>query len=1098
MSPNNSILPIVECTMPSDEAVNVVPSYPSTEDGHSSSVVSVSQPVYQESKGVADLRRCDVMAEFLHARAQRNNWLESYHNDLFYGTSNLGAFVRRPDGSYSTTSQAGGQIMEALEALQPQMAFTMSFTAISVLLTTLEEGQRVLELQQGFLLPILDSIVEFSRIAPACEKYIGACICKQEHFILVWGADPNSVLMRAGDMESLLVGKIFGVPVPPMDLSMLGPYSTTISRSASSAGQKSPSRKSRPSTSRPTTPRSRHSSASRSHRSSSRKAIPRSVSFGQPFDVRDDPMESLHMPVPPLPVFFQTEAGEASSSMNRGRIMSASTDVDPLADRISSPMNRGRFMSNSTDVDPLAPRNPTRTKSMPPEMVRRPTIGYIQSLQLAETAKAPQQFPRLSLWDHRVLQNAGISVGPDGKLDGVISHATLKKMGVLEKALEVEEMGETSIKEENVIVPDEEMQKNQKRPFLLSHSWLVAIAAGLVVTLEFWTIADLIGGTRLDGDWARWALVITIPMFSLFSLFFMIVISGCLFQLVVPVGCLKKNSVYYSAIAPKISEHPNLELPHITIQMPVYKEGLSGVIIPTVTSLLQAVRHYESYGGTATIYINDDGMQLVGPELQEARKTFYELNDIAWCSRPAQCTEPGEKFFLRKGKFKKASNMNFCLDFSLRVEAEFIRMRDAQCAEEGISHLLMPLEEEDDVYERARDRVIEQEGGRALSGGDVRIGEFILIIDSDTIVPEDCLICGALELTESPEVAIIQHASGVMNVTGSLFENGITYFTNLIYTNIVHSVGSGDVGPFVGHNAFLRWKAIQSVSYQEEGQTKFWSESHVSEDFDVSLRLQMAGFIIRLAGYHKGGFKEGVSLTVYDELARWEKYAYGCNELVFHPFKDWWRHGPITPLFRRFLGSNIKITSKFTIMAYIGTYYAIAAGLPLSIINYVLLGLGWQLDKFYQSSWHIWVGLAVIYNVVSPFSFAMLRYRTKQKSYLGALFECAKWLPLFLVFFSGLSFHLSKALLCHFFSVNMEWTTTAKEVEKTGFRLSIIRVIKDFRYMYIFNLFIAGAMIFFAFCPFPAWRIIDFTVIIPLVNQVAGHLLLPFFALGLL
>ena len=52
---------------------------------------------------------------------------------------------------------------------------------------------------------------------------------------------------------------------------------------------------------------------------------------------------------------------------------------------------------------------------------------------------------------------------------------------------------------------------------------------------------------------------------------------------------------------------------------------------------------------------------------------------------------------------------------------------------------------------------------------------------------------------------------------------------------------------------------------------KFWSDDHVSEDFDISLRMQMNGFIVRLATYHDGGFKEGVSLTVYDELARWEK-----------------------------------------------------------------------------------------------------------------------------------------------------------------------------------------------------------------------------------
>ena len=103
----------------------------------------------------------------------------------------------------------------------------------------------------------------------------------------------------------------------------------------------------------------------------------------------------------------------------------------------------------------------------------------------------------------------------------------------------------------------------------------------------------------------------------------------------------------------------------------------------------------------------------------------------------------------------------------------------------------------------------------------------------------------------------------------------------------------------------------------------------------MSLRLQMAKFIVRLATYHDGGFKEGVSLTVYDELARWEKYnllntngsfylltypryAYGCNELVFNPLYKWYL-GPFTKLFWRFLFSDIKITSKITILAYIGT-----------------------------------------------------------------------------------------------------------------------------------------------------------------------------------
>jgi hypothetical protein len=47
----------------------------------------------------------------------------------------------------------------------------------------------------------------------------------------------------------------------------------------------------------------------------------------------------------------------------------------------------------------------------------------------------------------------------------------------------------------------------------------------------------------------------------------------------------------------------------------------------------------------------------------------------------------------------------------------------------------------------------------------------------------------------------------------------------------------------------------------------------------MALRLQMRGYIIRWATYSKGGFKEGVSLTVDDELNRWQKYTYGECQL---------------------------------------------------------------------------------------------------------------------------------------------------------------------------------------------------------------------------
>lgn len=65
------------------------------------------------------------------------------------------------------------------------------------------------------------------------------------------------------------------------------------------------------------------------------------------------------------------------------------------------------------------------------------------------------------------------------------------------------------------------------------------------------------------------------------------------------------------------------------------------------------------------------------------------------------------------------------------------------------------------------------------------------------------------------------------------------------------AVSSGDPAPLVGHNAFLRWSAIREVSWvdRKDGERKFWSEAHVSEDFDLALRLQVDMFIVYLCTF---------------------------------------------------------------------------------------------------------------------------------------------------------------------------------------------------------------------------------------------------------
>jgi hypothetical protein len=67
----------------------------------------------------------------------------------------------------------------------------------------------------------------------------------------------------------------------------------------------------------------------------------------------------------------------------------------------------------------------------------------------------------------------------------------------------------------------------------------------------------------------------------------------------------------------------------------------------------------------------------------------------------------------------------------------------------------------------------------------------------------------------------------------------------------------------------------------------------------------------------------------------------------------------------RFMWSDIKITSKMTILAYIGTHYAIAAAVPLTLANYLIAGwFSFYVDQFYLISWKIFVGMAVVFNIL--------------------------------------------------------------------------------------------------------------------------------------
>jgi hypothetical protein len=78
--------------------------------------------------------------------------------------------------------------------------------------------------------------------------------------------------------------------------------------------------------------------------------------------------------------------------------------------------------------------------------------------------------------------------------------------------------------------------------------------------------------------------------------------------------------------------------------------------------------------------------------------------------------------------------MNYCLHFSIRVEDELLRLIAAVCAETGKTEEEITIAEENVLYAKALETIIVQDEGRTWASGNVRIGDIILIIDSDTRV----------------------------------------------------------------------------------------------------------------------------------------------------------------------------------------------------------------------------------------------------------------------------------------------------------------------------------------------------------------------------
>ena len=200
-----------------------------------------------------------------------------------------------------------------------------------------------------------------------------------------------------------------------------------------------------------------------------------------------------------------------------------------------------------------------------------------------------------------------------------------------------------------------------------------------------------------------------------------------------------------------------------------------------------------------------------------------------------------------------------------------------------------------------------------MFGGNIKIGDLIIVNDADARMAETVITKTVPEFINDPSLGFTQHATKTLiDQRGeSYYINMLTAYTDALYQG--HFLLSSILGchpPLVGHSNFLRGEALKQcgrirtlrktqrwlnniglpflsidqvgvVNLNDNGSTEYWSETHVSEDFEVMIHFYNLGFNGRYVAYPDCEFQEGITRTFDEEAGRHRKFSLGAHELMF-------------------------------------------------------------------------------------------------------------------------------------------------------------------------------------------------------------------------
>lgn len=598
-------------------------------------------------------------------------------------------------------------------------------------------------------------------------------------------------------------------------------------------------------------------------------------------------------------------------------------------------------------------------------------------------------------------------------------------------------------------LPPPSLPNNATLSKVASHTSLIIVIA--------WSILVFVteGGASVFGerqDFGRVLLSIAYALLTfgivLWNVYFAV---GTLIRAFTPIKYLKENSACLSV---KPEECPIGSYPDVTVQVPVYKEAFE-VLRPTLDSCLESCNYYRNNArAEARILVSDDGiLPLLDDSHEEAeriwrdgettsddarvqevvhRMQYYREHGIGVVCRPSSN---------RAGKFKKASNLNFTINVSNEIE---YLQKTAKCS-----------------YDEAlRSSTQAATRGRFFAANGVEISPIIVLNDSDSRMAPDVIFRTAPIFINNPEVAFTQHATKTLDEHRGIssFTRILSYYTDALYQIFfLISSANGVLPPLVGHSTFLRKSALHRAGHRgPAGTVEYWSESHISEDFELMIRLYIMGYTGKYVAFPDSEFQEGITFNYDEEARKLRKFSSGAHELIFNPMSCWLSSSVLSKKYHNFILSPLPRFYKIHLISYLGSYFSSGFFVIFVSIAFVARLAGSDAGYFNVNPVAVIALNAALFVGVGVVAFAITNFRIRNKApellfreyremcVLGQMWASTWRQALYqTLFFGAGAAHVILGGLDHIFNLNTSFNVTNKTNFVCGSRMK--RVISIFR-----------------------------------------------------